>query len=64
METEEKELQAYFKKEAQKWFGMTFAGLCEETDYESFCAWYIVRHSSEPTYEKFLLAKWVWQHYN
>ena len=56
-------MENYFKQKAQELYGMTFAGLCDETDYNYFCEWFKSHKSTEPTYEKFLIAKWVWHNY-
>ena len=53
----------YFKQEAHEFYGINFAGLCEEVDYDKFCKWFKNNKSDEPTYEKFLIAQWVWHYY-
>ena len=51
-----------FKKMAQELYGTRFAGLCDELpNYEAFCEWY-QKYCGEPTFEKYLIAQWVW-HY-
>lgn len=56
-------MEKYFKQKAQELYGMYFAGLCEEVDYDKFCEWFKNNKNSEPTYEKFLIAQWVWHYY-
>ena len=56
-------MEEYFKQKAQELYGIYFAGLCEEVNYDKFCEWYKSQKSSEPTYEKFLIAQWVWHNY-
>ena len=56
-------MEKYFKQKAQELYGIYFAGLCEEVDYDKFCEWFKNNKSDEPTYEKFLIAQWVWHYY-
>lgn len=56
-------MEKYFKQKAQELYGINFAGLCEEVDYDKFCEWFKNNKSDEPTYEKFLIAQWVWHYY-
>lgn len=56
-------MEKYFKQKAQELYGIYFADLCEEVDYDKFCEWFKNNKNSEPTYEKFLIAQWVWHYY-
>ena len=58
------DLKAQFKELAQYYFGRTMAGLnCKPCDYTTFKKWYDDNHTSEATYEIYLVAQWVWYHY-
>ena len=53
-------MEEYFEKMAQELYGTDFLSLCERVSYDKFCKWFRKRKSGEPTYEKFLIAQWVW----
>lgn len=56
------ELFTYFENKAHCWFGIHFAGLCEECDEKTFENW-CIKNKGFYSYEMFLLAKWVWNYY-
>lgn len=58
----EKELFNYFMVKAREYFGMTFAGLCEECSEEQFKEW-CLKNKGFYSYELYLLAKWVWNYF-
>lgn len=58
------DLKEQFKELAQYYFGRTMAGLnCKPCDYTTFKKWYDGNHTCEATYEIYLIAQWVWHHY-
>jgi hypothetical protein len=58
------DLKEQFKELAQYYFGRTMAGLnCKPCDYTTFKKWYDDNHTCEATYEIYLVAQWVWYHY-
>jgi hypothetical protein len=57
-------LKDQFKELAQEYFGWTMAGLnCKPCDYTTFKKWYDKNHTGEATYKTYLIAQWVWYHY-
>lgn len=57
-------MEKTFYELAQRCYGEEFAGLCDELpNYEAFCEWYKKNKTGEPTFEKYLIAQWVWHNY-
>jgi len=58
------DLKEQFKQLAQYYFGQTMAGLnCKPCNYTTFKKWYNENHTCEATYEIYLVAQWIWNHY-